>query len=120
MGALVRGRTMTCEHEWDNLGDGESMICLRCDSVTTVAPCVRCGRVPEPHCGWAWTISCDNCYCGAPDSATRNDVGFGDTLEQAVTEWNERMKEEDTGAGGRPTSPHMSYLAKSAGYAKFA
>lgn len=57
-----------------------------------IVPCARCKKVPEPFYDGAYTyISCHDCYDGAPDSATRSEVGAWYSKEGAIEEWNEKM-----------------------------
>src|SRR5688500_10087478 len=53
--------------------------------------CPRCGEAPRVGKLYAWYVSCDRCYDGAPDSTTRNELGCGDTEAQAIAQWNERV-----------------------------
>lgn len=60
----------------------------------TIAPCARCGKVPEldPNDGYP-IISCHDCYDGAPDSGTRSEYGTGLNSAEAIAAWNEAMEE---------------------------
>ena len=63
-------------------------------------PCYRCGKVPEvdPNGGYP-TVSCSDCYDGAPDSGSRSEVGSGLTRAEAVDNWNQAMEMEEPFAG---------------------
>lgn len=59
-------------------------------------PCYRCGKVPTVDGNGGYpVVSCDNCYDGASDSGSRNEVGSGLTRSEAVRNWNERMEMEE-------------------------
>ena len=62
---------------------------------SAILPCYRCGKVPtvDPNGGYP-TVSCSDCYDGAPDSGSRGEVGSGLNTVQAVADWNERMEME--------------------------
>jgi len=56
-------------------------------------PCARCGMPPivyesDAPARFRWVVLCDNCYDGAPDSATRHEIGTGATPERAARDWN--------------------------------
>jgi Zn finger protein HypA/HybF involved in hydrogenase expression len=60
-----------------------------------VLPCHDCGDLPTLYDGsyWGYTISCGNCYDGAPDSSNRNEFVDEVTKEQAVDAWNEMQQD---------------------------
>ncbi len=53
-----------------------------------LSPCPTCGRVPDldAHNGY-YSISCENCYDGAPDAGWYP-LGSGQTAIEAAEEWN--------------------------------
>lgn len=51
-------------------------------------PCPRCGTAPTLSRLSPWTVTCDNCYDGAPDGS-RSEIGVGFTPNQAIEDWNE-------------------------------
>ena len=59
-------------------------------------PCWRCGKLPDvdPNGGYP-TVACSDCYDGAPDSSTRNDLGSGLNAAQAIAAWNEKAQQEE-------------------------
>lgn len=57
--------------------------------------CARCGTRPTvlgPEFGM-FTVVCDNCYDGAPDSDTRNEFGISKHLPDAVADWETRVRD---------------------------
>lgn len=60
------------------------------------APCPRCGQRPVIHedlAGYGFHVICPNCYDGAPDAMTRNELAFGRTPDAAVAEWDRKVDE---------------------------
>ncbi len=67
----------------------------------TTKPCPSCGRKPECHVSYVVSCHCPNCYDGAEDSKPLALLsGFGETADQAVEDWNQRVTdlEEDDAA----------------------
>jgi len=55
-------------------------------------PCVGCAILPRAECDrWHCTLTCRNCYDGAPDS--NSNIEQGATLAVAVEDWNEQQRE---------------------------
>jgi hypothetical protein len=61
-----------------------------------LTPCPRCGRAPTMTAGYAITIACDNCYDGAPDSCTADELAAALTESEASAIWNARCEEFDS------------------------
>jgi hypothetical protein len=58
--------------------------------------CPRCrAELRARHVGWClWTVVCPDCYDGTEDSpAVSRVMGRGDTVEQATTDFHERLDE---------------------------
>jgi hypothetical protein len=55
--------------------------------------CHRCGRAPYVDKLYAWSVACPNCYDGAPDSGTRNELGDSLDRDEAIEAWNERQED---------------------------
>ena len=61
-----------------------------------MTPCPRCNEQPVVHhdlAGYGYHATCENCYDGAPDAATRNELAFATTEAEAAIEWD-RMVDE--------------------------
>jgi hypothetical protein len=58
-------------------------------------PCPRCGRPPTVTASYAFTVACDNCYDGAPDSSTSGELAAALTESEASAIWNARFEEFD-------------------------
>ena len=89
--------------------------------MTPLAPCARCGRVPEmgaDACGYEYMISCRACYDGAPDSSRRTELGHGPTRDAAAKDWYWKMDElaGDIDAGLKSTP--LAYCLTLTGGAK--
>lgn len=64
-------------------------------SDVTPLPCPSCGKpveVCEGNVAYP-SITCPNCYDGAPDSPTRGWLVWGHTRKQTIENWNEFVEE---------------------------
>jgi hypothetical protein len=59
-------------------------------------PCPRCGQLPTVTASYAFTVACDNCYDGAPDSSTADELAAALTESEASEIWNARCEEFDS------------------------
>lgn len=59
-------------------------------------PCPRCGQTPTVTASYAFTVACDNCYDGAPDSSTADELAAALTESEASGIWNARCEEFDS------------------------
>lgn len=55
--------------------------------------CFRCGESPEGSAVYQPTLTCPNCYDGAPDSETRHDIATARTWGQCIEQWNEMQEQ---------------------------
>lgn len=74
----------------NSLDTGGSRCYVVC--VMTVANCPVCGSEGKVSKLYAWSVTCDNCYDGAPDSGPQL-IGHALTRDAAVSEWNEAVAE---------------------------